>query len=122
MSNTLFAELAWRRAHHNQAEDRTHGVGRGKEKVRSVSYYLVAKNTIEEKLLTALDEQEKIVGAVLDGKNTKQGEEVFDLLEKSLLGEPNVRSAVQKFGRNHILPRRVKNTPRSVSRRVRRKR
>jgi SWI/SNF-related matrix-associated actin-dependent regulator 1 of chromatin subfamily A len=79
VSNTAFAELAWRPSDHDQAEDRTHGLGRGSEGVRSTSYYFVAIDTIEQHLIELLHAKQRTISSVLDGG---EGASEFDVLEQ----------------------------------------
>lgn len=63
-STGLFVELDWVPANHTQAEDRLHRIGQSK---KVVIYYLVAKDTIEEKLCKVLQEKQTTLNKVLDG-------------------------------------------------------
>jgi SWI/SNF-related matrix-associated actin-dependent regulator 1 of chromatin subfamily A len=85
-SVTAFAEVGWTPAEHSQAEDRTHGINRGIEGTRSTSYYLVAEDTIEEYLLSIIQDKQQVTDEALDGRRTEGGLNVYDLLTKKLLG------------------------------------
>ena len=74
-SNVVFLELPWTPGDLSQAEDRCHRIGQ--EDSVNV-YYLLAFNTIEEKIAKMIDRKRKVLDAVLDGKVTE---------EKSLLSE-----------------------------------
>ncbi len=64
-SAVLFAELSWTPAEHVQAEDRVLRIG---QKASHVDiYYMVARGTIEEKMLATLDQKRRITGHVVDG-------------------------------------------------------
>lgn len=86
VTKSLFIELWWKPGVHAQAEKRTHGIGRGRKGETSTSYYLIAKNTIEERLLSILQERQEITDKTLDGKVLDDTFDAFDQLEKSLLG------------------------------------
>ncbi len=81
--DVAFAELAWRPADMIQAEDRAyarlsdiHGIN---------SWYLIAKDTIEERLLEMNQTKQQIADAVLDGGAVNGTWEVYDLLCEQLL-------------------------------------
>jgi SNF2 family DNA or RNA helicase len=86
VSDVAFAELAWSPGTHTQAEDRCHGLGRGKEGVRSTAFYLVARGTLEEKLVKLLQEKQRVASRILDGG---RGDplDVFDRLVAELRKE-----------------------------------
>ena len=87
VSNTAFLELAWRPSDHDQAADRTHGVGRGVAGVQSTSYWFVARKTIEEHVLGILDAKRRTAVAVIDGGAPAGDDLVADLLHEKLTGE-----------------------------------
>ena len=81
--NTLFVEMDWNPGNHIQAEDRTHRIG---QKNAAFYYYLVAKNTIEEKLCEIIQNKQNIISSTLDGSNkTKLKLDVFNLLQKQIV-------------------------------------
>jgi SWI/SNF-related matrix-associated actin-dependent regulator 1 of chromatin subfamily A len=85
-SNVLFAELGWTPGEHTQAEDRIHGIMRGKKGFGAMYYYLIAMNTIEEKLCTLIQKKQGTLDAVLDGRKIDDTLNIFDLLCESLQG------------------------------------
>jgi len=85
VTKSLTIELWWKPAVHNQAEKRTHGVGRGRKGEISTAYYLIAKGTIEEKLMAILQERQQIVDETLDGHIREDSFDGFDKLEEALL-------------------------------------
>jgi SWI/SNF-related matrix-associated actin-dependent regulator 1 of chromatin subfamily A len=66
-SNVAFAELAWGPAQHEQAEERVRGLGRGTG-LPVTAHYLIAQDTVEERLCRALTRKSGHLGAVLDGR------------------------------------------------------
>lgn len=74
-----FIELGWNPSEHDQASDRIHRIG---QKNSCNIYYIIAKNTIEEDIMTLIDEKRKIVDAVHDGKITDDENLLNKLLEK----------------------------------------
>ncbi len=84
VSTVAFAEMDWTPGAHQQAGDRTHGIGRGVEGQTSEEWWLVAKDTVEEKLVKLLQKKSRILDSVLDGKPSKDFD-VFDKLMASML-------------------------------------
>lgn len=74
-SNVAFIELPWSPSSVLQASDRVHRIG---QKDSVTIHFLLAANTIEEKIANLLDKKQIILDAVLDGEKTD---------EKSLLSE-----------------------------------
>jgi SWI/SNF-related matrix-associated actin-dependent regulator 1 of chromatin subfamily A len=85
VSTVLFAEMGWTPGEHVQAEDRVHGIGRGKEGTVSNVYYLVARGTLEEDLCKLLQKKQKTLDGVLDGRPTDEGLSIYDQLEEAFL-------------------------------------
>lgn len=90
VSEVAFVEIPWSPGDVLQAEDRAHGIGRGVEGRHTSIHFLVAKNTIEEKLLKIVQTKQGVLDSVLDGKTDGNTLDVFDLLEKALLREARV--------------------------------
>jgi len=78
-SNLVFLELGWSPSIHDQAADRIHRIG---QKYSVTIYYLLAKNSIEEKIAKLLDSKRRIVDAVLDGKETENESLLSELMEE----------------------------------------
>lgn len=74
-----FIELGWNPSEHDQASDRIHRIG---QKNSCNIYYIIAKNTIEEDIMTLIDDKRKIIDAVHDGKITEDENLLNKLLEK----------------------------------------
>lgn len=67
---TLFIEIGWTPGEHIQAEDRVHRIGQKSDCVSA--YYLLGKNTIDEKNWQLLQSKWHIIAKVLDGKTKKE--------------------------------------------------
>jgi SWI/SNF-related matrix-associated actin-dependent regulator of chromatin subfamily A-like protein 1 len=80
-STVAFVELGWIPAEHIQAEDRTHRIG---QKKKCTAYYLVAKDTIEERLCKIIREKQAIIKATLDGTEVGEDFGAFDALISEL--------------------------------------
>lgn len=78
-SNVVFLEYPWAPGELNQAIDRVHRIGQ-KDSVNV--YYLMAQNTIEEKIVNLLDKKRKILDAVLDGKETESKSLFSELMKE----------------------------------------
>lgn len=87
VGTVLFAELAWTPGAMSQAEDRISGIGRGVPGEPPLVYYLIARNTIEEKILKILQGKGETAAVVVDGKKTALDLNVYDLLEQEYLHE-----------------------------------
>jgi SNF2 family DNA or RNA helicase len=61
-SNVLFVELGWTPSLHEQAEDRTHRIG---QKNAVNIYYMIAENTIDEKIMDMLEAKGGVTSAAI---------------------------------------------------------
>lgn len=66
-SNVLFLEIGWTPGEHDQAEDRSLRIG---QKNHVQVYYLVGRNTVEERILQIIQEKDSTVARILDGKKS----------------------------------------------------
>ena len=89
VSTVAFAELPWTPGELTQAEDRVHGIGRGAEGIRSTAYFLVARESIEEKLLKILQDKSKVLRKTLDGGGKGDKLDIYDKLCEELKKENN---------------------------------
>ena len=76
-SNVAVIELPWSPGDLSQAEDRCHRIG---QKNSVTIHYLLAANTIEEKIANLIDSKRKVLDSVLDGKDTEQQSLLSELL------------------------------------------
>jgi SWI/SNF-related matrix-associated actin-dependent regulator of chromatin subfamily A-like protein 1 len=83
-STIAVIEIPWTPGDLIQIEGRCHRIS---AKNLVSSYYLIAKNTIEEKLLKIIQDKQEILSATLDGKTNSKDLDVYDLLIKELLKE-----------------------------------
>jgi len=78
-SDVAFLELPWTPGALEQASDRVHRIGQK----NSVSiYYLLAHETIEDRIATMIDKKRKVLDGILDGKNTDSGSLLTELLKQ----------------------------------------
>lgn len=73
-------EVDWTPGEMSQVEDRIYEEGEQAIRV----FYLVAKGTIEHKLCKILQDKQDVLSNILDGSESKNRMNVFDLLEKEL--------------------------------------
>jgi len=85
VSDVLIAEYPWQPGTLSQAADRCHGLNRGKEGVTTTVYNIVARDSIEERLLDILQAKQEVIDLTLDGRTSKQTMNIFDLLTEELL-------------------------------------
>jgi len=78
-SNVAFIELPWTPGEVTQAEDRCHRIG---QKNSVNIHYLLAANTIEEKIARMLDRKRKVLDSVLDGKETETESLLSELMKE----------------------------------------
>ena len=76
-SNVLIIEFPWTPGELDQGEDRPHRIG---QKNAVNIYYLIAKNTIEERIAKLLDKKRKVLDSVLDEKITEQESLLTELI------------------------------------------
>lgn len=76
-SNLAFTELGWTPPQHDQMEDRAHRIG---QKDSVTPWYLIASDTIEEKIIELIDKKRKNIDAVMDGKKTEDTDLLGELL------------------------------------------
>jgi SWI/SNF-related matrix-associated actin-dependent regulator 1 of chromatin subfamily A len=84
-SSVAFFELDWNPAMHTQAERRVWGLHRGRKGKRVRIYYLVARGTIEEKILKVIQRKQKNSDTITDGRQVEKFN-AFDLVAASYLG------------------------------------
>ena len=78
-STVAFLELPWTPGEVTQAEDRTHRIG---QKNSVMIHYLLANDTIEEKIARLIDSKRKVLDAVLDGKVTEETSLLSELMNE----------------------------------------
>lgn len=76
-STMAFAEMCWRPADLTQGEDRLHRIG---QEDRTWIYFLVAYNTIEEKLCKIVQKKQTVLRAALDGGKSPEND--LDILDQ----------------------------------------
>lgn len=87
VSNTAFVELPWTPAKVDQGKARTHGIGRGEAGKICQSWFLIARGTVEEKLLGILQRKRGYSDQVLDGGKTDDPFDLYDELTEMLKKE-----------------------------------
>lgn len=82
-STLAFVELYWRPADHTQAEDRIHRISQ--EQTAWINY-MIAGNTIEERLCQLLQKKQLVLSAAIDGGKTPEDLNIYDILIEELQG------------------------------------
>ena len=77
----VFTDLPWTPGELVQGEDRIHRIG---QKSEATIYYLVARDTIEEKLCRILQEKQSILEEILDGTGSGDNLDIFNELLKTI--------------------------------------
>jgi SWI/SNF-related matrix-associated actin-dependent regulator of chromatin subfamily A-like protein 1 len=83
-SNVAFLEFPWTPGEMSQAEDRSHRIG---QESSVTIYYLFAENTIEERIVKALDKKRKTLDMVLDGLETSSESLITSLITDYVEGD-----------------------------------
>lgn len=78
-SNVAFIELPWTPGDLVQAEDRAHRIG---QKDTVTVWHLVAQNTVEEDIAAILSNKQKVLDAILDGKESDENSVLTELISK----------------------------------------
>ncbi len=91
-STVAFAELEWTPGAMVQAEDRCHRIGTMNH---VQAFWLVAKNTIEEKIAALIEEKFKTLNAVLDGGQNDDDLSIIGMIEDALQAENSLFNGTQ---------------------------
>lgn len=83
-SNMVVAELPWRPADLLQLEDRLYRIGQ-EDKVNI--YYLIGRDTVEERLCRVLQEKQEVLSSVLDGEIKPEDLNLYDVLVELIKSE-----------------------------------
>lgn len=81
-SKVLFTELGWTPTEHEQAEDRIARIGQEASSINV--YYLIGKNTIEEHILSLLEQKENIIQQVIEGTQPDSNLNIFQIFLASI--------------------------------------
>jgi SWI/SNF-related matrix-associated actin-dependent regulator 1 of chromatin subfamily A len=68
-SNVLFAELDWTPAAHDQAADRVHRIG---QRSAVNIWYIVARGTIDDRMMTLVQDKRNVTGVAISGRQAKR--------------------------------------------------
>ena len=83
-ANVAFLELGWTPAKHAQAEDRVHRIG---QEQRVTAWYLLAAETIDERIAALLEAKQRVVDSLVDGGEAA-GESLAAELISDYVAEP----------------------------------
>src|SRR3954447_2767221 len=88
-ASVAFLELGWTPAKHDQAEDRVHRIGQDRH---VTAWYLLAADTIDERIAALIDYKRAVVGSVTGGSAGSEAT-VIDRLLVDLAAEASLRRA-----------------------------
>ena len=88
-ANVAFLELGWTPAKHDQAEDRIHRIGQDRH---VTAWYLLAADTVDERIAALIDHKRAVVGSITDGSEGAEAA-VVDRLLRDLVREPPAAAA-----------------------------
>ncbi|HET6508016.1 MAG TPA: DEAD/DEAH box helicase [Baekduia sp.] len=77
-SNVAFVELGWTPAAHDQAEDRVHRIG---QEEAVTAWYLLAADTIDERIAAVIERKRELIRAATDGAVGDQDAVLDELLD-----------------------------------------
>lgn len=77
---TVFVQLDWNPAIHNQCEARVHRIGQVSDCVNAI--YFIARDTVEEKILQLIDAKRSDIRKIIDGEEAAEGEILSKLLDE----------------------------------------
>ena len=89
-ASVAFLELGWTPAKHDQAEDRVHRIGQDRH---VTAWYLLAADTIDERIAALIDHKRALVGSVTDGSAGAEVAVVDRLLADLAARDPAVLAA-----------------------------
>ncbi len=105
-SDVVILELPWTPGELVQAEDRVHRIGqRGSVNV----YYLLAADTIEEKIAKLLDKKKQTSDAILDGKITEKDSLLIEIMKMYYDNENETRDGNPKRRKRNTIPLQVQS-------------
>lgn len=84
-SAVLFPEFDWKPSTHDQAAARVHGLNRGVVGENCEEYWMVAHNTVDDKLIKILDRKRRVSAQAIDGDESAVDFDVVAELAKALL-------------------------------------
>lgn len=76
--DTFTVELGWTSTAHDQAEDRVHRIG---QHFPVTAYYMIAQDTVEQRIMSLLDNKRTIISEIMDGKDVVDDVLFSELLE-----------------------------------------
>jgi superfamily II DNA or RNA helicase len=93
-SHVAFLELGWNPAVHDQAEDRLHRIG---QRAQVTAWYLLAADTIDEKIGQLIEDKRALIAATSDGREAERGSVLGELVEWLVAGEPPADDRPQQW-------------------------
>jgi superfamily II DNA or RNA helicase len=92
-THVAFLELGWNPAVHDQAEDRLHRIG---QKGQVTAWYLLAADTIDEKIAQLIEDKRTLIAATSDGRAAERGSVLGELVDWLVAGERPAADARQR--------------------------
>jgi SWI/SNF-related matrix-associated actin-dependent regulator 1 of chromatin subfamily A len=88
-ASVAFVELGWTPAKHDQAEDRVHRIGQDRH---VTAWYLLAADTIDERIAALIDQKRAVVDSVTDGTAGSEAA-IVDRLLRELAADAATKAA-----------------------------
>ena len=89
-SNVAFVELGWTPAVHDQAEDRVHRIGQSDA---VTAWYLLAADTIDERIAAVLERKRRLIDAASDGSDLDEASTLRELTDWLVASDDAVPAA-----------------------------
>ena len=88
-NRAVFTEIGWTPSEHNQAEDRIHRIG---QEGQVDIYYLMAEDTVEERIFELINEKQRKIDEAIDGINIDEEKGIIINLLDDMSSEDGIKT------------------------------